>query len=90
MVDESKRRRQVFEMVGPDTLRLRLSRKEHSEEDGREAEKWLLEKDAESTATDNKQFRTLLVWAILGSVAAFVAAITGVVAAWPVIKEWVQ
>ena len=88
MTDE--RWRKGFEMTGPETLRLQLSRNEFSGEYRQEAIKWLLEKDAEAAAIDRKRFQIISRWAIIGGVAAVVAAIAGLIAAWPVIKEWIR
>jgi len=50
MTDERQNWRKAFEMLGPETLRLRVGRNDFAGEYGREAEKWLLEKDAEAAA----------------------------------------
>ena len=80
----------AFEMIGPETLRLRLEhrRNEYHGEYGRAAEVWLLEKDAEATALDRKRFRKILGWAITAGVAGILGAIAAWVAAWPIMKEW--
>jgi hypothetical protein len=52
MVDERQNWRKAFEMIGPAQLRLRLEhrRNEFAPEYAREAEIWLIEKDAEAAA----------------------------------------
>ena len=57
---------------------------------GREAEIWLREKAAEADAVDRERFQTPWRWALIGGVAAVVAAIASLIAAWPVIKEWIR
>jgi len=51
---------------------------------------WLFEKAAEAAAVDRKRFQTIRRWAMIGGVAAVVAAIAALIAAWPVIKEWIR
>jgi hypothetical protein len=90
MTDERQNWRKAFEMLGPEQLRLRLEyrRNEYTGDYGREAEKWLFEKAAEAAAIDRDRFRTIRRWSIIGGVAAVIAAITGLIAAWPIIKSW--
>lgn len=92
MNDERQSWRKAFEMLGPEQLRLRLEfrRSEYSGEYGREAEKWLLEKDAEATAIELERFRTVRRWAIIAGVAGIAATIIGLIAAWPVVKSWLS
>ena len=54
MTDDRKNWRKAFEMIGPETLRLRLEhrRNEYQVDYGREAELWLIEKDAEAAAIE--------------------------------------
>ncbi len=87
MTDE--RWRKGFEMTGPETLLLQLSRNEFSGEYRQEAIKWVLEKGAKAAAIDRKRFQIIRRWTIIGGVAAVVVAIAGLIAAWPVIKEWI-
>jgi hypothetical protein len=90
MTDERQNWRKAFEMLGPKTLRLRLEsrRNEYAGDYGREAEVWLLEKAAEAAAIDQKRFQIVRCWSIIGGVAAVVAAIAGLIAAWPVTQSW--
>jgi hypothetical protein len=90
--DERQNWRKAFEMLGPEQLRLRLElrRNEYTGDYGREAEMWLFEKAAEAAAIERERFQKILLWAIIGGVAAIVAAVAGAIAAWPVIKEWVR
>jgi hypothetical protein len=90
MSDDRQSWRRAFEMLGPEQLRLRLEyrQNEYAGEYGREAERWLLEKAAEAKAIARTRFRTLRLWAIIGGVAAVVAALAGSIAAWPVVKGW--
>lgn len=92
MPDQRQNWRKAFEMIGPETLRLRLEHRriEYDGEYGREAEKWLLEKDAEAAALERQRFQKILLWAVIGGVAAVVAAITGIITAWPVVKQWIR
>jgi hypothetical protein len=78
--------------LGPEQLRLRLEyrRNEYTGDYGREAEMWLFEKAAEAAAIERKRFQIIRLWSIIGGVAAVVAAITGLITAWPVIKEWIR
>ena len=88
MADERQSWRKAFEMLGPQQLRLRLElrRGEYSGEYGREAELWLLEKEAEAAVIERERFETVRRWAMIAGVAGIVAAIVGLIAAWPVIK----
>jgi hypothetical protein len=82
--------RKAFEKIGPETLRLRLEhrRAEYAGEYAREAEIWLLEKDAERAAVELRRFKTIRVWTIVAGVGGGIAAIAGLIAACPVIREW--
>jgi hypothetical protein len=90
MVDERENWRKAFELLGPEQLRLRIEyrRNEYTGPYGREAECWLFEKAAEAAATERMRFQTVRRWAIIGGVAAVVAAIASLIAAWPIIKGW--
>jgi hypothetical protein len=90
--DERKKWREAFELTGPELLRLQMEtrRNEFGADYTREAELWLLEKDAQAAAIESKRFQTIRRWSIIGGVAAVVAAIAGLIAAWPVIKEWLR
>jgi len=75
-MNEQANWRRAFEMIGPDTLRLRLEmrRGEYSGEYGRAAEKWLLEKKAEADRADAERFNTIRSWTITAAIAGAVAA----------------
>jgi hypothetical protein len=90
MTDERQNWRKAFEVIGPSQLRLRLEhrRTELPNEYAREAEIWLLEKDAEAAALEAYRFRKLLRWTIVAGVAGVLAALAACIAAWPVIREW--
>jgi hypothetical protein len=92
MPDERQSWRKASEMIGPAQLRLRLEhrRAEFSNDCAREAEIWLLENDTESTAIELERFKVIRLWAIIAGVAGSIAAIAGLIAAWPVIKEWIK
>jgi len=92
MADERQSWRRAFEMIGPAQLRLRLEhrRNEYAPDYAREAELWLLEKDAEAAAVERKRYNTILRWAIIAGIAGVVAAIAAWIAAWPVIKDWIK
>ena len=81
----------VFEMIGPTQLRRGLEhrRSKFSPAYTREVEIWLLEKDAENAAIELQRFLIILRWAILVGVAGIVAAITGSIAASPIIRGWI-
>ena len=86
---ERQRWREAFEKIGREQLRLRLElrRGEYDGEYGREAERWLLEQDAEAAATERKRFETLRCWTIVAGITGALAAI----AAWiSIIKEWIR
>ena len=59
MTGDRENWRKAFEMIGPETLRLRLEhrRNEYHGEYGREAEIWLLEKDAGRPPSSASGFR---------------------------------
>lgn len=84
--------RKAFEAIGPAQLRLQLEhrRAEYGDAYTREAEVWLLEQDAKNAAIELKQFRKVLSWAIVAGVASVVAAIAGLIGAWPIVKEWIR
>lgn len=90
MTNERQSWRKAFEAIGPTQLRLRLEhrRAEFSNEYTREAEVWLLEKDAENAAIELKRFKIIRRWTIIAGIAGIFAAIAGLIAAWPVIKGW--
>jgi hypothetical protein len=79
-------------MIGPAQLRLRLEhrRNEFATDYAREAEIWLLERDAQAGAIERRRFRILRRWAVTAGVAGIVAAVAGLIAAWPVIREWIR
>ena len=87
MTDEKKNWRKAFEMVGPDTLRLKLatSNVTLATEYIRCAEKWILEKEAEKAAVESKGFHKILGWTIAGTLAAIIAAVAAIISAWPVV-----
>jgi hypothetical protein len=80
--------RKAFDMIGPMQMQLRLEhrRNEFGPEYAREAELWLLEKDAEAKATETSRFKTIRLWTIVAAVASVVAAIGSIIAAWPVLR----
>jgi hypothetical protein len=92
MTDERLSWHKAFEMIGPEQLRLRLEhrRNEMPPDYAREAEVWLLEKDAEAAAVERKRHETILRWAIIAGIASVLAAIAAWIAAWPVIKDWIK
>jgi hypothetical protein len=73
----------AFEMIGPDTLRLRMEtrRGEYDGEYGRAAEEWLLKKKAESDRLEAARFRAIKRWTIIAAIAGVVAAVAAVAAA---------
>jgi hypothetical protein len=79
MTDERQSWRKAFEMIGPAQLRLRLEhrRLEMRPDYAREAEVWLLEKDAEAAAVERKRYETIRSWAIIAGIADVLAAIAG-------------
>jgi hypothetical protein len=83
MTRERESWRKAFAMIGPETLRLRLEtrRGEYTGEYAREAEKWLLEKDAEAAAMDRRRFSTIRFWTIIAAVAGVIAAVAAIIAA---------
>jgi hypothetical protein len=82
--------RKAFEKTGPETLRLQLGRNDYAGEYRQEAIKWLLEQDAKAAAIERERFQTMRRWTIIGVVVAAIAAIAALIAAWPVIKEWIR
>ena len=84
MTNERQNWRKEFEMIGPETLRLRLEtrRAEFSGECAREAEVWLLEQDAARARAENRRYRFILAVAIISAVAAIIAAV-------PVVTSWI-
>lgn len=90
MIDERQSWRKAFELIGPQTLRLRLEhrRGEYDGDYGREAERWLQEQDAKATAVESKRFQTLRRWAIVAGVTGTLAAVAAWIVAWPIIKGW--
>jgi uncharacterized membrane protein YdbT with pleckstrin-like domain len=88
--DELERWRKAFEKTGPETLRLQLGRSDHTGEYRQEAIKWLLEQDARAATIERERFQTMRRWTIIGVVVAGIAAIAALIAAWPVIKDWIR
>jgi hypothetical protein len=90
VIDERQSWRRAFEILGPEQLRLRLEfrRSEYSGEYGREAELWLVEKAAEAATAERERFQIVRRWTIISGVAAVVAAIAALIAAWPIVKGW--
>jgi hypothetical protein len=90
MINERLSWRKAFEKIGPETLRIRLEhrRAEFPVEYAREAEAWLLEKDAENAAIELRRFQTIRLWTVVAGVAGSVAAIAGLISAFPVIRKW--
>jgi hypothetical protein len=80
--------RKAFDMVGPTSMRLRLEhrRNEFAPECAREAEVWLLEKDAEARVVETQRYKTIRFWTIVAAVAGIIAAVGSIIAAWPVLK----
>lgn len=91
-MDERQNWRKAFEMIGPAQLRLRLEhrRNEFAPDYAREAEVWLLEKDAQAAAIELRRFRTLQRWSVVAGIAGIVAAAAALIAAWPVIRDWMR
>ena len=92
MTDERANWRKAFEMIGPAQLRLRLEhrRSEFAPDYAREAETWLLEQDAEATATERKRFQTIRCWTVVAGIASILAAIAAWITAWPIVKVWIR
>jgi hypothetical protein len=74
----------VFEMIGPDTLRLRMEmrRAEYDGAYGRAAEEWLLKKKVEADWLEEARFRTMKRWTVVAATAGIVAALAAVAAAY--------
>ena len=89
MNDERLSWRKAFEKISPKTLRLRLEhrRAEFPDAYAREAEIWLLEKDAESDAIEFRRFQTSRFWTIIAGVAGAIAAVASLIAAFPVVRN---
>jgi hypothetical protein len=73
----------AFEMIGPETLRLRMEmrRGEYDGAYGRAAEEWLLKKKAEFDRLEAACFRTMKRWTVIAAIAGIVAAVAAVAAA---------
>lgn len=91
MTDEGNWRKD-FEMIGSETLRLRLEfrRDEFTTQYARAAELWLLERDAAAARIETSRFNAIKRWTIVAAVAGIIAAVAGVIAAWPVLKDWLK
>ena len=55
-------------------------------------EEWLgrMEDKANSTATEAKRFRYILVASVVAATAGVLAVAVGIIAAWPVIHDWIK
>jgi hypothetical protein len=51
-------------------------------------EQWLREKEAAIAREEERRHGTLLTWTVAAALAGIVAAIGGVIAAWPIVHEW--
>jgi hypothetical protein len=71
---------EAFEMLGPETLRLRMEmrRAEYDGAYGRAAEKWLLEKRAQSDRLEEARYRTIKRWTVIAGVAGVIAAVAAI------------
>jgi hypothetical protein len=83
MPSELENWHKAFEMIGPDTLRLRLEmrRAEYDGAYGRAAEEWLLKKKAESDRLEAARFKIIKRWTVAAAIAGIIAAMAAVVAA---------
>lgn len=79
--DETKTWHKAFEMIGPETLRLRLEarRNEFSPEYTRAAEIWILEQEANKAALEARRYRKVLGWARIAGWAGIVGAVAAIV-----------
>ena len=50
--------------------------------------KWLGRMDAEEKATEASRFRYILVASVVAAAAAVLAVVVGIIAAWPVVRDW--
>ena len=50
--------------------------------------KWLWRMDAEEKATEASRFRYVLVASVVVAAAAVLAVVVGIIAAWPVVRDW--
>jgi hypothetical protein len=86
MPSELENWHKTFEMLGPETLRLRMEmrRGEYDGAYGRAAEEWLLEQKAQSDRLEEARYRTIKHWTVIagvGGAIAAVAAIAGLIVA---------
>jgi hypothetical protein len=87
-ISDSNRAR--FEGIGLDLIRRELSVGsaqfvQIDDDSRRQAREWV----TEQLAIRQRQEKSGRIWMTVGTVAAIVAAIAGLIAAWPVIKGWV-
>jgi hypothetical protein len=80
MASELENWHKSFEILGPETLRLRMEmrRGEYDGAYGRAAEDWLLEKKKQSDRMEEVRFRTIKRWTVIAGVAGVIAAIAGI------------
>jgi len=100
-LDNEKRWRQALEHLGPNLVRLRLTDGRSSGPgSGADVmniagesphpsrgfvEDWLKEKQRESEGQETTRFKIVLIATVVGTVDAIVAAVTGVIAVWPML-----
>jgi hypothetical protein len=56
----------------------------------RDVEKWLGRMAAEEKATEARRFRYILVASVVAATAGVLAVAVGIIAAWPVIHDWIK
>jgi len=95
---DRERWRAAFEYIGASGVRLRLARIDHISQaevfsigshppwpTRVDVEAWLNEKDHAAALVEEKRFQTIRRWTIAATIAGAIAALAGIVAAWPVV-----
>jgi hypothetical protein len=77
----TRENRSKFEEQGETLTKLRLLMEIENEQENLDAQRWLAEQDHKNSRQENLRY-----WWMLGF--TVIAAVTGSIAAWPIIKEW--
>jgi phage terminase Nu1 subunit (DNA packaging protein) len=98
----SENKRKLFQDIGLDVVRREVAGGEfkyipNDDESREEARQWIAEEETklareklEAAELETSRFETTLRWTKAGVIVAIIAAIAAVIAAWPVIKEWIK
>jgi hypothetical protein len=95
---DRERWRAALEYIGTSSVRLRLARIDHIPQatvssvgshppwpTRADVEAWLNDKDHAAALVEEKRFQIIRRWTIAAAIAAAIAALTGIITAWPIV-----